>query len=154
MRQLSDIQALVERFLEGQTSNAEERELYTWFAENDVPDEWQHLKQMFAWYAAGMPEQSNEQSNEPQQTITHRPTRSYRVRLRWAVGAAAVVAVVVATVLRPESETTNIYDGSYIIKDGVRYENLSLIEDDIEATIQRADAIEHRANELLAWADM
>lgn len=153
MKQLSDIQALVERFLEGQTSNAEERELYAWFAENEVPDEWQHLKQMFAWYAAGMPEQSNEQ----QPTTAPRPPHTHRIWLRWAAGVAAVaavVAVVVATMLRPESETTSIYDGSYIVKDGVKYENMALIEADIEATLQRADVLEHRANELLAWADM
>lgn len=150
MKQLSNIQALVERFLEGQTSNDEERELYAWFAENDVPDEWQHLKQMFAWYAAGMPEQNNEQ----QQTTTPRPTRTHSVWLRWTVGTAAVVAVIVATMLRPESEITSMYEGSYIVKDGVRYENMALIEEDIEATLQRADALEHRANELLAWADM
>lgn len=151
------IEALVEKFLEGRTSNSEERELYDWFATNDVPEEWSELKEMFAWYAAGMPEAeaTEEQSLPP--VAPHHPRRSIALRLGgWSVAAA--VAIVLGIVIWPEAETTpaltNIYEGSYVVENGIRNDDIDYIHEDIEAVLARADAMEERANELLAWADI
>lgn len=151
------IKALVEKFLEGRTSNSEERELYDWFATNDVPEEWSEFKEMFAWYAAGMPdaEATEEQSLPP--VAPHHLRRSMALRLGgWSV--AATVAIVLGIVLWPEAETTpaltNIYEGSYVVENGIRNDDIDYIHEDIEAVLARADAMEERANELLAWADI
>lgn len=160
MREHKQIYDLVEKFLEGRTSNAEERELYAWFRENEVPAEWQELKAMFEWYEAGMPEINNahscqlsEQSTPvTQHTATSRPRR--RVRM-WLTGTAITAAASIAALLwlTPTTPTIDIYEGSYIIEAGVMCDNSESIRQDIEELLARADEIERHAENLLALAD-
>ena len=151
MDKLHYIESLVEKFLEGHTTNAEERELYEWFATADVPDKWSDLKAMFAWYAEGMPEQVAPAEPKPRMTIRR------RWRIAVATAVAACTAVVVVLLPHDESEpqmnNINIYEGSYIVEAGVRYDDIEVIEDDIEELFARAELIELEANELIAWAD-
>lgn len=161
MREHKDIYDLVEKFLEGRTSNAEERELYAWFRENEVPAEWQELKAMFEWYEAGMPEINNAHSGQlseqpapvTQHTTTSRPRR--RVRM-WLTGAAITAAASIAALfwLTPTTPTIDIYEGSYIIEAGVMCDNSESIRQDIEELLARAELIEQSADELIAWADI
>ena len=157
MTQGEHIEQLVEKFLDGRTTNAEERELYAWFRSNDVGEEWAELKAMFAWYEAGMPE-------EKEAEIPHieplRP-RSERRGLWLAVGAVAGVAASVVVALtvwltfdNGSSNDLSIYAGSYIVDGGVRYDNINDIEGDIEALLERAELIEQSADELIAWAQL
>ncbi len=160
MREHNHIYDLVDKFLEGRTSNAEERELYAWFRENEVPAEWQELKAMFEWYEAGMPEINNvhsgQLSDQPtpvtQHTATSRPRR--RVRM-WLSGAAITAAASIAALfwLTPTTPTIDIYEGSYIIEAGVMCDNSESIRQDIEELLMRADEIERHADSLLALAD-
>ena len=151
MDKLHYIESLVEKFLEGRTTNAEERELYEWFASADVPDKWSDLKAMFAWYAEGMPEKEAPTQPKPRMTL----------RRRWWIAAATTVAACAAVVVvllpngntEPQVRTYNIYEGSYIVEAGIRYDDIEIIEDDIEELFARAEAIELEANELIAWAD-
>lgn len=161
MREHKQIYDLVEKFLEGRTSNAEERELYAWFRENEVPAEWQELKAMFGWYEAGMPEINNAHSDQlseqptpdTQHTATSRPRR--RVRM-WLTGAAITAAASIAALLwlTPTTPTIDIYEGSYIIEAGVMCDNSESIRQDIEELLARAELIEQSADELIAWADI
>lgn len=148
MKHIDDIKQLVERFLEGRTTNAEEHELYEWFATADVPEEWSDLKAMFAWYAAGMPEESA--------APARRKLRPASVLwLGWAAGVAAVVAIAVLIFREDEPRRPiDIYEGSFIIAEGVRYDEPAYIEQEIEALLLRADAIEQKADDLLAWAEL
>lgn len=160
MREHKHIYHLVEKFLEGRTSNAEERELYAWFRENEVPVEWQELKAMFEWYEAGMPEINNAHSGQlseqptpvTQHTATSRPRR--RVRM-WLTGAAITAAASIAALLwlTPTTPAIDIYEGSYIIEAGVMCDNSESIRQDIEELLMRADEIERHANSILALAD-
>ncbi len=160
MREHKHIYDLVEKFLEGRTSNAEERELYAWFRENEVPAEWQELKAMFEWYEAGMPEINNAHSDQlseqptpdTRHTVTSRPHR--RVRM-WLTGAAITAAASIAALLwlTPTTPTIDIYEGSYIIEAGVMCNNSESIRQDIEELLARADEIERHADSILALAD-
>ena len=157
MTQREHIEQLVEKFLDGRTTNAEERELYAWFRSNDVGEEWAELKAMFAWYEAGMPEQEAEQ--KPQLEL--RASRPERRGLWIAVGAVAGVAasLVVALMVwltfdNSQHNDLSIYAGSYIVDGGVRYDNIEDIENDIEEMLERAERIEQSADELIAWAQL
>ena len=143
------IEALVEKFLDGRTTNAEEQELYTWFAHNDVPKEWADLKAMFAWYSAGMP--NAETMVESVQKL--KPRFSLSLRRGVMAVASAVAVAVIAVVLWPSSHEINIYEGSYIIEQGVYCDNLDYIQEDVELLLERADELERKSNELLALAD-
>ena len=156
MKTREEIAILVEKFLDGKTTNQEEQMLYDWFSANDVSEEWQPLKEMFAWYADGMPEEQIELSEElqPQKrgVSLHRPRRV----IHWisvGVGIAAMVAVVLIATLRPRQSEFNIYEGSYIVEAGVRNDDIASIESEIEAMLKRAENYEQQANDLLAWAD-
>lgn len=161
MREHKHIYDLVEKFLEGRTSNAEERELYAWFRKNEVPAEWQELKAMFEWYDAGMPEINNAHSGQlseqptpvTRHTVTSRPRR--RVRM-WLTGASITAAASIAALLwlTPTTPAIDIYEGSYIIEAGVMCDNSESIRQDIEELLARAELIEQSADELIAWADI
>lgn len=143
------IEALVEKFLDGRTTNAEEQELYAWFATADVPDEWTDLKAMFAWFSGGMPETTSLVESATQ------PKSRFSLSLRRGVMAisTAVAVAVVAVLMWPSSHKVNIYEGSYIIESGDYCDNIEYIQEDIEALLQRADDIERRSDELLALAE-
>lgn len=156
MKTREEIAILVEKFLDGKTTNQEEQMLYDWFSANDVSKEWQPLKEMFAWYADGMPEEQIELSEELQPQKRGVALRRPRRVIRWisvGVGIAAMVAVVLIATLRTRQSEFNIYEGSYIVEAGVRNDDIASIESEIEAMLLRAEAIENHANELLAWAD-
>lgn len=166
MREHKQIYDLVEKFLEGRSSNAEERELYAWFRENEVPAEWQELKVMFEWYEAGMPEISDSHNNtlteqpapDTQHTSIAQPTRTTRPRRRvriWLTGASITAAASIAALLwlTPTPPTIDIYEGSYIIEAGVMCDNSEYIRQDIEELLARADEIERHADSILALAD-
>ena len=148
MDKLHYIESLVDRFLEGRTTNAEERELYAWFRSNDVPEEWEYLREMFAWYEEGMTE-STMQITQPAKYV------SLRRVVRWVGGvAAAVIIGIVAWLSVGTSSSNSVYYEGYIVENGIRYDNIEDIEGDIEAMMNRADQIEDMANDLLAWADI
>lgn len=148
---------LVEKFLEGRTTNAEERELYDLFKRDDIPSDLIQLRPMFRWYEEGMPEPKTEAKTNPE---TERKTEAKPYHRTLAIGWAAVGTIAASILLiglvwqshRPTFET--IYDGSYIVEGGVMCDDMEYIEDDIIDLLERADAIESRADELLAWAEI
>ncbi|MBR2428491.1 MAG: hypothetical protein IKB15_00735 [Alistipes sp.] len=159
MKSREQIAELVEKFLDGRTTNSEERELYAWFGSAEVPEEWSDLKAMFAWYEAGMPEQKLSRQAE-----TPRSRRSMWLTIGSVAGIAASVALIITLILPDvddyvdathlKHQQSDIYKGSYIVEHGVRSDDLSYIEGDIEELLERADNLEQRADELLAWADI
>lgn len=150
MKHNNEIERLIERFLDGRTTNSEEQRLYEWFSHAEVPEEWQYLKEMFAWYEQGMPEQ------EPKNMISSALRRRHRRVWIWSAASAAAVVLIAITLLfnRSKQDEIEIYEGSYIIENGVSYNDITYIRGEIEATLNRAEAIERKANELLAWADI
>lgn len=158
MRGKEHIEKLFEKFLDGRTTNAEERELYAWFSSHNVPEEWRELKAMFAWYESGMPE-------EPSVPSANKRRRPQRLWL--GIGSTAAIAASIAIIItltpsevepiadeQGSTKSINIYDGSYVIEHGVRNADLAYIEGDIESLLERADNLERQANNLLAWADI
>ena len=134
---------LVEKFLDGRTTNEEERELYTWFRTHEVPAEWEPLKSMFAWYEAGMPEEiAVEEPAEPKAKVM--PLRRW---LQMAGGCAAVVAVALLIF------KNNDIEHSDTVHEESKMAVVATMDSD-EDLMRRADILEQQAYDLLAWADM
>ena len=141
-----DIEELVEKFLDGCTTNAEERELYAWFRTHEVPKKWVPLKSMFAWYEAGMPDESEKAVADVRSA---RPQSRLMPLRRWLqiAGGCAAALVIVLLLFRGDSDVDTL-SGSAQVTDIVA---VATADDDF---MHRADCIEQQAYELLAWAEM
>lgn len=117
MNKINDNEArlLMEQFLDGSTSTAMEQQLYDYFSGKTLPPDLEQYREMMNWYASLAPRQQSAK-------------KTRRLRLpRWAaIAASFAVIIAVAIPLYRDYETRRdllaTYEGSYIIRDGVRYD--------------------------------
>lgn len=126
---------LVERFLDGDTTPAEEKAIYHFYAvHSGLPRELEQYREMFAWYAGMKP----------------RATR----RSWHAVAAAAAAVLVVAGIglgvfISEKSEESSLYasyQGSYIVRNGQRIDDIRTIYTNLTIAEQYADSIVSEAD--------
>ena len=118
------IRQLINRFIDGATTNAEEQMLYDYFAGEDIAPELMQYRDMFRWYSAGMPEMNVKQRRMP---------------LRRILALAASVLLLVGIgfgIHRYQQQQAEyaLYEGSYIIRDGVKITDISKILPELKAT--------------------
>ena len=126
MMKEKEIQQLIERFLEGATTNAEEQMLYDYFNSKDVADSLRPYREMFQWYAAGMPEQKAKPSKRPY--------------TKWlAIAASMLLLVGIGFGMwqyQKQQEEYALYEGSYIIRNGKKMTDIKQILPELKATEQ------------------
>lgn len=137
MMKEKEIQQLIERFLEGETTNAEEQMLYDYFNGRDVADSLKPYQEMFRWYAARMPEQK---ANPKKRTYA-----------KWLSIAASILLLVGIgfgyRYYQEQQELYAIYEGSYIVRDGVKNSDIKQILPELQATEQEvANALKQQNN--------
>jgi hypothetical protein len=87
------IQSLLDKYLDGQTSLQEERQLSEYFSSQPVPTEWEDYKEMFAWFDDGMKGkylQDNDSCHLAETTHAQAPTKHrklVRLTLPWLAAA-------------------------------------------------------------------
>lgn len=125
------IEKQLERFFEGETTGAEERELYDFFAGGDVPQHLRQYKDMFAWFDGGIAREMA--GNEPDVHIPLRPGRRFRI---WGTAAAAAAVVALILLIRPAvvREKFDPYAGSYIIRNGEVITDPKIVYPEIKAS--------------------
>ena len=127
-------QELIDRFLDGETTVEEEQELCLFLA-GPVGPELEPYAEFFRDMAT-LP-------------VSEKPRRRLRLVRRWMAAAAVVAAVVVAGVwgyVRVENQQlAKTYEGSYVIVDGKRTDNLVSIKDEVSQLLADADRIEAHA---------
>lgn len=128
------VSRLVERFLDGATTPAEEKTIYHFYAVNpELPDELEQYRDMFAWYAGMKPRSA---------------------RRSWYAVAAAVTVLVVAGVgifalIADNAEERRLYasyEGSYIVRNGQRIDDIRAIYSSLTCAEQYADSIVSEAD--------
>ena len=121
-----EIRQLIERFLEGATTNAEEQILYDYFNSKDIAESLERYRVMFQWYAAGIPEQKAKHHK--------------RTYAKWlAIAASMLLLVCIGFGYRyyqEQQELYAIYEGSYIIRDGIKNTDIRQILPELQATEQ------------------
>lgn len=102
-----NIEQLIKRFMDGQTTVEEESRIAEYFRTHDVEDEWKAYKDMFAWFDDGMPIQ--------QETEKHKTRNSQKAKIiAFAMAAAAAIAalIIIATPgnndIMPVQKTANV----------------------------------------------
>jgi hypothetical protein len=138
-----DIEELLGRFFEGYTSNTEERQLYDYFSGEDVPERLLQYKPLFACLEAVVPEVSCEE----EATVCR---KSYGKWILWPCAAAALLALALLNPFGLGNKPPDPYEGSYIVRNGVRITDLEIIRPELEATVREVLQRQEEAERLIA----
>lgn len=106
-----NIEQLIKRFMDGQTTVEEESRIAEYFRTHDVEDEWKAYKDMFAWFDDGMPIQ--------QEAEKHKTRNSQKAKIiAFAMAAAAAIAALIIITtpgnndIMPVQKTANVIQPS------------------------------------------
>jgi len=143
------IETLLERFFEGQTSNEEEQRLYLFFRQKTIPEELVQFKPVIKYFENGL---ADELGCSVQQPVRPSPISNSRKRwILWSGIAASFLIILNATLFfLKATETHDPYEGSYIIRNGLRITDLDLIRPELEVTLQSILQQQEELEQLLA----
>ena len=138
----NNIEEYIRRFMEGETTNAEEQAIYRFFRAEEVPEHLKPYTEMFAWYEEGMPEE--ELSKPKTQPLWKRIPLEI-----WSTGIAAMLVIgiglgIVLSFGDNQHEDWSCYEGSYVEVDGKRITDIETILPIILETLKGAEEIEQR----------
>lgn len=139
----ASLRRMVERFEAGETSVAQERKLFSRFADGKVlPADLEPLRPMMQWYASLAPARS----------------RSGRVASVVGVAASLALVVTLSVGLMRNSLTPELAarSGSYVITNGVKNTNLAAILPDLdnaESTVRRSQQASHNMPDAVDMSD-
>lgn len=135
-KKTKEIERLVERFFDGETTTEEEARLYKVFRRKRLPDSLERMRPVIEAFDSMSEE-------KPQRAKTVNIVR------RALMGAAAMLALIVGIAIysnyHEEQSLARIYGGSYVIENGRRIDDLSAIQDDIERALADSRRIEQHA---------
>ena len=149
----TEIRELTDRFFEGTTTLEEERRLYDFFRQKDIPQDLEPYKDMFLDFSAlALSERetgllASATPGTSGQARPEKPQSARRSVLKYSLEAAAatiLLAVLIGwgTHTRQERNLAARYEGSYMIVNGVRTDKLTRIRPEIERTLAEAERIE------------
>ncbi|MDP4270481.1 MAG: hypothetical protein Q8909_10200 [Bacteroidota bacterium] len=115
MKRFEDIDELIEKYFEGETSVAEEKELHRFFRQKHLPEKYRAEKAMFDHFA------HEKAAKEP------RRVRLVPQVVRWTAIAAAIIGSV--WIINRNVEPAHPLIGSYVIIDGTTYTNLQKVRE-------------------------
>ena len=138
----NNIEEYIRRFMEGETTNAEEQAIYRFFRTEEVPEHLKPYTEMFTWYEEGMPEE--ELSKPKTQPLWKRIPLEI-----WSTGIAAMLVVgiglgIILSFGDNQHEDWSCYEGSYVEVDGKRITDIETILPIILETLKGAEEIEQR----------
>lgn len=138
-----NIEEYIHRFMEGETTNAEEQAIYRFFRSGDVPEHLKVYAPMFAWYEEGMPEEKKEMPIE-----TKTKTFWKRIPLGvWSMGIAAMLVIGIGLGIlfgldNDMDDEWSCYEGSYVMINGKRITDEKKIMPIILETLAEAERME------------
>ena len=146
----NNIEEYIHRFMEGETTNAEEQAIYRFFRTEEVPEHLKSYTEMFAWYEDGMPEKV---SSQP----ASKPLWKRLPLEIWSMGIAAMLVIgiglgIVLSFGNNQHEDWSCYEGSYVEVNGKRITDIETIMPIILETLANAEAIEKDVEKRLAEA--
>ena len=131
------IQNLLDKYMDGATSNEEEATLRKYFEEhgNDIPEEWESYRALFSYIGFEQMNLSQNLKEEEEKEIDKKEA----FRSRWlkyfgtSVAAAAIIAfmlVGIQKIAQPQPECYAVIDGKvYTDQEFVHHEALDALED-------------------------
>ena len=166
------IEVLLEQFFEGRTSNVDEQQLYEFFAGYDVPEHLLRYKKVFVYFDIGLnselltEETTSKASDEAfdesdiafaedlekELCVAEVPIRKMRHGkwILWAGVAASLLVLILLNLFGLGNKPFDPYEGSYIIRNGIRITDPEIIRPELEATIQQVTQQQQNAELLVA----
>ena len=161
-----NIEEYINRFLEGETTNAEEQAIYRFFHTGDVPSHLMGYAPMFAWYEGGMQGEPGMSQPDGQEEVAG-GKRSEKIPVVgkegfyqripvtvWSAGIAAMMVIALGLGLIFYSENQaggsgewSCYEGSYVEVGGKRISDVKQIMPCIIETLEEAERVEKLAQE-------
>jgi hypothetical protein len=124
------IEKLIDRFFDGQTTNEEEQTLYAFFSGDTAPPHLQKFKPLFAYFETGIKDEFNSPAKQKA------PFLPKRKRLFWAsIAASLLIAIASGVFYLSGDRETDPYEGSYIIRNGVKITDPEIVRPEIEETL-------------------
>ncbi len=161
-----NIEDYINRFLEGETTNAEEQAIYRFFRTGDVPSHLMEYAPMFAWYEGGMQGEPGALQTNGQEEVTEgqksgkvssigRGSFYHRIPIAvWSAGIAAMMVIALGLGLifysesqKDGSDEWSCYEGSYVEVGGKRISDVEQIMPCIIETLEKAEQVEKLAQE-------
>lgn len=140
------IKQLTKKFFDGDTTLEEEQMLYAYFANDDIDSSLMPLQDMFRDLAALHDMAIADDTPAPTPPLATKPKakrRSMWIAIRAAAAALLLfVAVKSASNWHEERQLAALYEGSYMIIDGKRIDNLRKLKPEIEKNLSDAEKIE------------
>ncbi len=121
MNRISEIKETLDRYFEGTSSDADEQQLCEYFTSDEVAEELQAYRSIFAYISR--------EKDTPKEACPVIPLKSHsRVKIWYAV-AGIVASVILAVVLFKEQQPTATANctGTYVMVNGVCYTDMSLV---------------------------
>jgi len=126
------IEERIERFFAGESSNEEEQELYAFFSSENVPEHLLQYRPVFVYFESGI---KDEEIDRQPDLKNIQSLRKKRISF-WASIAASLLFLVSFGIYHFYKEKDfNPYEGSYIIRNGVRITDPKIVNPEIEKTI-------------------
>ncbi len=153
------IQHLVERFMAGETSLAEERILYRFFSSTaKVPKSLEQYCDIFR--ALAMFDLSDDELAETQEKETTVEKKSIKkpMPLRWIAYTVASAAAIILVWLSPvgnsrQNGLNGIYEGSYVMVDNKLIDDQNVVVKKVTETLAWAEMVEREADAIPSTAD-
>ena len=143
-----NIEEYIHRFMEGETTLAEEQAIYRFFRSGDVPEHLKVYAPMFAWYEEGMPEEK-----KMEDSTIKRNTFWKRIPLGvWSMGIAAMLVIgiglgILSGLDNDMDNEWSCYEGSYVMINGKRITDEKKIMPIILETMAEAERMEKQMEE-------
>lgn len=145
-----NLQHYIDKFLEGNTDNAEEQAIYAYFRTHGIPEKLLPYRDMFAYFEAGMPE------NVLPETLQHKPhifKAGIQKHYRLLAAVAACLALLPGSIswkyYQEQKRFANTYEGSYMIVNGQRITDLNKLRPGILSALSDAKQLEKMSQDLL-----
>ncbi len=148
------IRLLKERFFDGVTSLSEEQELYDFYNQHSegLPEDLEANREIFMGFGAICFKEGNQVQKDSEEKISESSPNSLHINfLRISIGIAAMLllcfGITTAIHLNARQELARNYEGSYMIVNGQRIDDLSRIKPNIEKALSQASHIEQELEE-------
>ena len=162
---INNVELYIDRFMEGETSNDEEKELYRFFAtEKDLPQHIAQYREMFAYFESGLDESLSAQAlteaeHSTAKVVQLKPVDTKKPKKCIFMFAASIAASIVLIfgisfgLLKNDADELYTYEGSYVMQNGKRVTDKETLKLMIDNTMKEADNIEKQVAQLSEISD-